>query len=241
MKKDSCGAILFTIYRGRAHVILGREYGQWMPFKGVREYGETLEEAAIREIREETCGIVYVERIHLSCIYSSLRKTYHIGLVYVNPSFLRNFYEAKKIMTNDRYLEKTRIKLLPLNEIWREHYISYIPAKFFIPQMKYIEAVYAYLTPIIPYYDESYINGIIYNYEQICLWGSMLQKQWGDYFRHAHDNGRGQKKMDNGKTQMGPGQHQNKGELGKKIVYDIPDSPWKSHRYFSPILNYSTR
>ena len=84
MKIHSCGAILYTDFNNDIYVILGMEKGMWFPFKGTRETGETCTEAAIREIYEETCSIVKLDDIELNCQYSTKRKYYHIGLVYVN-------------------------------------------------------------------------------------------------------------------------------------------------------------
>lgn len=79
MKKNSCGAILYTIKDNKVYIILGKESRDWFPFKGVCEKNETLEEAAIREIEEETCRIVKINNIALDCKYASYRKIYHIG------------------------------------------------------------------------------------------------------------------------------------------------------------------
>lgn len=134
MKKNSCGAILYTIKDDKVYIILGKESKDWFPFKGVCENNETLEEAAIREIEEETCKLLKVNNINLHCKYASYRKNYHIGLVYVDKSFVKQFYYAKKKLTEDKstedkYLEKNHIKMFSLEELDlnRLHFVTLVP------------------------------------------------------------------------------------------------------------------
>ncbi len=134
MKKNSCGAILYTIKDDKVHIILGKESRDWFPFKGVCEQNETFEQAAIREIEEETCKLVKVNDINLNCRYASYRKNYHIGLIYVDKSFVKRFYHVKKKLiqnkeTEEKYLEKNHIKMFSLEELdlSRLHFVTLIP------------------------------------------------------------------------------------------------------------------
>jgi ADP-ribose pyrophosphatase YjhB (NUDIX family) len=140
MKKHSCGAILYTIKNNQIFIILGKEYTDWFPFKGICEQGETFEEAAVREINEETCGIINIPiaKIQLNCHFSTQRKQYHIGLVYVDNFFLRDFYNLKKNpKCEKKFLEKTQIKLFALNTLsnFKFHYVTYIPIRFYWMQL----------------------------------------------------------------------------------------------------------
>ena len=96
MKVHSCGAILYTFHNSDVYVILGMEKGEWFPFKGTRERGETNMETAIREVYEETCSIINTNYIDLQCNYITKRKHYHIGLVFVEMNKISKFYDYKK-------------------------------------------------------------------------------------------------------------------------------------------------
>ena len=149
MKKHSCGALLYTIYNNSIYIILGMEKGVWFPFKGTREKGETNEQAAIREIYEETCGITKIDRIELNCNFSTKRKHYHIGLIRVPPSIVNQFYKIKEQIYrvngyNDncyKYLEKSNIKMFPLSAVKNInfHEVTKIPIKFYYDHLKMIE------------------------------------------------------------------------------------------------------
>ena len=140
MKKHSAGAILFTIYNNQIHIVLGMEKNDWFPFKGTANIDESLENAAIREIFEETCGLVILDNIYLSCKYTTKRKYYYIGLVFVDITILNRFYINKKKYENKnnfednyRFLEKTDIKLFNINKIdlYNFHNITQIPIDFY--------------------------------------------------------------------------------------------------------------
>jgi ADP-ribose pyrophosphatase YjhB (NUDIX family) len=164
MKKNSCGAILYTIKDNKVYIILGKESRDWFPFKGVCEKNETLEEAAIREIEEETCRIVKINNIALDCKYASYRKIYHIGLIYVDKNFVKKFYYAKKKLTeskddeNDKYLEKNHIKMFSLDELdlSRLHYVTLIPI---VHYWNYLCGLQVYINNIM---ISRQINRIIY-------------------------------------------------------------------------------
>jgi hypothetical protein len=138
MKKHSCGALLFTLYNNKIYIVLGMEKNEWFPFKGTKEIGESLNETAIREIYEETCGIVELDNIYLSCNYSTKRKYYHIGLVFVNINILKKFYKKRNmykfsISNNYEFLEKTGIKLFNINKLGNHefHNVSLIPINYY--------------------------------------------------------------------------------------------------------------
>ena len=117
------------------------EKNEWFPFKGTKNINESLKETAIREIYEETCGLVKLDNIHLNCTYSTKRKYYHIGLVFVNFNILQNFHKKRnfyKICNNikissEKYLEKIDIKYFNINNInlYKFHNISKIPINFY--------------------------------------------------------------------------------------------------------------
>lgn len=119
-KLSSCGAILFTIKGGKVHVILGKESSGWLPFKGGVEEYETLEEAAIREVYEETCGVVKIDKIELGHQFSNKRKKYYIGLVHVDHKVIKNFYKNKKKEKRKEFLEKHDIKMFPITSVMHE-------------------------------------------------------------------------------------------------------------------------
>lgn len=149
MKKHSCGAILYTIFNNNVFIILGMEKDEWFPFKGTKDKDETSEEAAIREIYEETCGTVRVDKIELKCNYSTKRKHYHIGLVQVSISILKEFYinRAQILYKNNyspenyAYLEKTEIKMFSLNTIHENkfHDITSIPINFYYQHLEKLQ------------------------------------------------------------------------------------------------------
>jgi DNA-binding ferritin-like protein (Dps family) len=150
MKKHSCGAILYTIFNNKLYVILGMEKGKWYPFKGTRELGETNEIAAIREIYEETCGIIKVKNIDLLCNFTTKRKHYHIGVVKIDHDFIKKFYNTRKYIlknTNhscinyNSFLEKNAIKMFSLESIRYKkfHYVTETPINYFYEYLNEIE------------------------------------------------------------------------------------------------------
>lgn len=149
MKRHSCGAILYTILNNKIYIILGMEKGRWFPFKGVREKGETNELAAIREIYEETCGIIQLDNIELKCNYSTKRKHYHIGLIKTSNDVINNFYKNRNYILNNEkyidnyfsYLEKSDIKMFPLENIFSNnfHEVTAVPIKYYYTYLKLLE------------------------------------------------------------------------------------------------------
>jgi hypothetical protein len=149
MRKHSSGAILYTIYDNKVYIVLGQEKGDYFPFKGVREDCETNKQTAIREIFEETCGVLTVDNINLLCNFSTKRKCYHIGLVYISLNEIEQFRINKKKFENDIenieknwiYLEKTAIKIFKLDCLneYRFHEITYKPIKFYQSRLRHIQ------------------------------------------------------------------------------------------------------
>lgn len=140
MKTHSCGAILYTIYNNKIYIILGKEHGDWFPFKGKCEYNETFEQAAVREIEEETCGLIKLNPrdINLNCNYSTSRKYYHIGLNFVPYTFIKEFYLKRKVINDKKFLEKTHIKMFDLSDLdkYMFHQVTSIPLIYYHPFLK---------------------------------------------------------------------------------------------------------
>ena len=117
--KNSCGAIFYSYdLDGRLGIILGEEgKNEWLPFKGCANEGETFEQAAIREIKEETCGLVELSDIVLEHRFSSKRKNYFIGLCYVSYSIIKEFEEKVKTETRKEFKEKRKLGFFPLDTV----------------------------------------------------------------------------------------------------------------------------
>lgn len=153
MKKHSCGAILYTIYNNSIYIVLGLEKGQWFPFKGTREKGETNVQAAVREIKEETCNALHVDHVDLKCHYSTKRKHYHIGLTRMTTDEFNQFYLNKYSMIhgchpkgshleyNWAYIEKDDIRMFSIDSIMSNnfHEITYIPIRFYYQYLKKLQ------------------------------------------------------------------------------------------------------
>lgn len=148
MKKHSCGSILYTIYNNNIYIVLGLEKGEWFPFKGTREKGETNEQTAIREIYEETCKIVKIDSVELKCKYSTKRKHYHIGITFISFDKINKFHIERKSIMDDPYLkhrlvylEKTEIQFFKLDNIFNNnfHEITYIPIRYYYSHLKNIQ------------------------------------------------------------------------------------------------------
>lgn len=132
--KHSCGAILYTISPwGEVGVILGKEHGNYLQFKGCTQPGETKEQTAIREIYEETCGLVKIDKITLYHVFNTKHKHYHIGLCYVPYNIIYDFPKALKTEKRHDYLEKTAIRFFPLTYIRNKniHKIAMYSIKFY--------------------------------------------------------------------------------------------------------------
>ena len=118
--KHSCGALLYSWdLNGNFGIILGSEKDNWLPFKGGPDKDETYEQAAIREIYEETCGLVKLDNINLDHVFNTKHKIYHIGLIYVDYEIIKQFpieVAKKQVGIDYRFLEKTALRFFPLAE-----------------------------------------------------------------------------------------------------------------------------
>jgi hypothetical protein len=126
--QNSCGALFYTHDpNGVMGIILGEEgRSEWLPFKGCNNNDETYEAAAIREIKEETCGIVHLDEIVLEHVFSSKRKNYFIGLCYVPYTTIKQFDEKIKTETREEFCEKKRLKFFALSEVMQSSYVHNI-------------------------------------------------------------------------------------------------------------------
>ncbi len=183
MKKHSCGAILYTIHNNSLYIVLGMEKAQWFPFKGVREKDETNQQAAIREICEETCGVVKaqdISDIDLQCNYTTKRKHYHIGLAYIPYGGIREFYKNRnKLIAESEslteykggdaekwaYLEKTQLSTFSLNAAttYKFHYITDTPIKFYHARLMEMQSTIRSLGISLQYRDDYPRNSSKYN------------------------------------------------------------------------------
>lgn len=114
--KHSCGALLYSKNnKGEIGIILGRENDDvdeiWFNFKGCTELNETFEQAAIREIREETKDLINIKNINLFHNFNTKHKYYHIGLLEVPINFIDKFNKIDKIC------EKKEVKFFLLKDI----------------------------------------------------------------------------------------------------------------------------
>jgi len=136
--KHSCGAILYAYDpNGDLGIILGMEGTHWLPFKGGCEGDETFEDAAVREIYEETCKLVPVKGIDLEHNFSTKHKHYHIGIHQVPYDIIKRFPKARKSETEKKYMEKQCIKFFPIGDLLgnkRIHSISRASIEYFWTQ-----------------------------------------------------------------------------------------------------------
>ena len=126
--KVSCGAILYTFdHNNNIGIILGLESCGWLPFKGRNEFNETYEETAIREIYEETCGVVKLDTISLDHKFVSKNKTYYIGLIHVSYNFIDQFNIKLEKETREEFKEKKSVNFLNyMNALTIKKYIIYL-------------------------------------------------------------------------------------------------------------------
>jgi ADP-ribose pyrophosphatase YjhB (NUDIX family) len=137
--RHSCGAILYAYDpNGDLGIILGMEGTHWLPFKGGSEGDETVEETAVREIYEETCGLVHITNISLDHVFNSRHKHYHIGLCEVPYDIIRQFPKKRKEATEKKFMEKQSVKFFPLTGLRDNkciHSITRASIKFFWGQL----------------------------------------------------------------------------------------------------------
>ncbi len=116
--KVSCGAILYTFNpKGEFGLLLGLEKNNWLPFKGCNEENETYEQTAIREIYEETAGILKLENIELKHQFQTRKKEYRIGISYGRYSLIEEFSSKIKDNLGDKFKEKEKIKFFKFSGI----------------------------------------------------------------------------------------------------------------------------
>lgn len=116
--KHSCGALFYTYNTDRElGIILGEEGYEWLPFKGCPKDDETYEQTAIREIFEETGGLIRLNSIKLKHYFTSKHKHYHIGLVYVPYETIYYFNRRRHLETRPDFTEKKELKFFPLSSI----------------------------------------------------------------------------------------------------------------------------
>jgi len=141
--KHSCGAILYTRSpAGVFGIILGLEGNSWFPFKGCKQDNETFEETAIREIYEETCGVVKASSISLKHHFKTNHKYYHIGLYEVPYNIIPKFFRAIKNEKRKAFLEKKSIKFFPINvvhNIENIHSITLSSINFYRNELDHLE------------------------------------------------------------------------------------------------------
>ncbi len=142
----SCGAILYAFNKsGELGVILGDEsrsnITSYLPFKGGLEPGETPELAAIREIKEETCGIVQLDNIVLEHKFTTKRKEYQIGLVEVPFDIIEQFNTIIKTEDKMHYKEKRHIKFFLQKDLYRNSEIHPITKVSLIYYKNKLEAL----------------------------------------------------------------------------------------------------
>ena len=126
--KNSCGAILYTFNKeGTIGIILGSEgFDEWLPFKGCNEEGESFEQTAIREIREETCGLVNLDTITLDHVFTTKHKIYRIGLCHVDYDIIEKFDLVRKAESREEFIEKQEIRFFALESIFIKHKVHSI-------------------------------------------------------------------------------------------------------------------
>ena len=117
-KLISCGALLYAFnMKGEIGVILGKECGMYFPLKGCQEPNETLAETAIREVHEESCGLVKLDTIDLDCMLSTGRKQYHIGLAEVSIDIIDKFKERRLHEQRGSFMEIDELRFFKLDDI----------------------------------------------------------------------------------------------------------------------------
>lgn len=123
--RHSCGALLYTFHpkSGEIGIILGLEKSHWLPFKGGNKNNESYEAAAIREVYEETCGLLKLTTINLEHHFHSKSKQYHIGLCHADYSIVDQFLQARKKQTKKDFQEKEKIQFFSLKDIMNGNHI----------------------------------------------------------------------------------------------------------------------
>lgn len=147
---NSCGALFFSVDpRGRRGVILGKEGNSYFVFKGCpskeeeKHYGANpailFKVAASREIYEESCGLINIDyrELNLEHLFHKRSdgyiKRYHIGLIYVPYSFIREFVTQRtQANLQKSFREKTQVKFFELEESLRSNEVAEITKRSII-------------------------------------------------------------------------------------------------------------
>lgn len=148
--KSSCGALFYAYDpAGKLGIILGLEGKKWLPFKGCNEPGESLEQTAIREIREETCGLIDISHIDLEHQFTSKRKHYYIGLCEVPYDCIQLFEDLRVDEERNEYLEKKKLKFFPFDEVLYDdlvHNITKASIRYYWNHLKRLDAAASSMT-----------------------------------------------------------------------------------------------
>jgi 8-oxo-dGTP diphosphatase len=122
LKREILPAVAAAIFNQKGEILLQKrnDVNQWCVISGHVEFGETIEEAILREIEEEVNVKAKIHRF--VGIYSSpLSQTYHYAdrsVQYVTSYFEVKLEEEPDVLfTND---ETRELKFFPLNKIPEE-------------------------------------------------------------------------------------------------------------------------
>lgn len=146
--RHSCGAIFYAFDpNGQIGIILGQEQNQneYLPFKGCMEEGETLVDTAIREIKEETGGLVILKDIVLEHRFTSRRKHYYIGLCEVPFDLVDKYdqYLSNGLEKRKEFTEKRKLKFFYLDEVNSNqeiHNISKSSINYYMNKLRLIQS-----------------------------------------------------------------------------------------------------
>lgn len=106
--EKSCGAIVFRKYHGNTEILLVRHLkaGHWSFPKGHMEAGETEEETALREIKEETGLDVLIDTgFRETVTYSPKRNTKKTVVYFVGMATSHELVPQKEEISQLRWLE----------------------------------------------------------------------------------------------------------------------------------------
>lgn len=122
LTKSSCsyGAMFYTRISGIPHVILGSEGPEktWCPFTGQIEKHETSKDCAIREVFEESRGLIELNEVFFDFTWHK-KSGGEIGimLVYVEPDFIEKFNKMDVSKLPNSYSEKSEVRAFELGQV----------------------------------------------------------------------------------------------------------------------------
>ena len=172
--KISCGAIFYTFDdNNNIGIILGLESLGWLPFKGRNENNETYEQTAIREIYEETCGLIKINEIKLEHKFTTKQKIYHIGLIKVPYDFIYDFNNKIYLETRNEFKEKQDVKFFKLSECFNNnkiHQLSKVSIQFYLNRLFDLNKIHRgnILSISTIKNDSSYYKNIFKKYYKMC-------------------------------------------------------------------------